>query len=176
MQNRHRSCGTARATRRDQTLGRLLDGLQNTQLLAQIAYDNGGALIQALAPGCGKTTLIETFTQLLKNNGLQNKKDYFVMSVTHVAAALADGSTIAHFRFKGQRRQNIWMIIDECSFNSAHMWNWLSKFKMVGAKFLILGDFPDSYCLFRQALMALITQRLPTQTLCTTSATGCVSN
>ena len=133
----------ARHERSDVTrpLGGWLDGLQNAQLLAQIAYDNGGALIQALAPGCGKTTLIETFTQLLKNKGLHNEKDYFIMSVTHVAAALADGSTIAHFRFKGQKRQNIWMIIGECSFNSAHMWNWLSKSKMVGTKFLILGDF-----------------------------------
>ena len=122
-------------------LGGWLDGMQNTQLLAQIAYDNNGALIQALAPGCGKTTLIETFTQLLQSKGLKDKKDYFVMSVTHVAAALADGSTIAHFRHAGRNKKNIWLVIDECSFNSAHVWTWLSKFKMMGCKFLILGNF-----------------------------------
>ena len=122
-------------------LGGWLDGMQNTQLLAQIAYDNNGALIQALAPGCGKTTIIDTFTQLLRDKGLAQGKDYFVMSVTHVAAALADGSTIAHFRHAGRNKNNIWLIIDECSFNSAHMWNWLSKFKMMGCKCLVLGDF-----------------------------------
>ena len=72
--------------------------MTNTRLLAHIVYDNGGALIQALAPGCGKTTLIETCVQLLQNKGLKHNEDYFVMSVTHVAAGLADGSTIAHLR------------------------------------------------------------------------------
>ena len=133
----------ARHERPDVTkpLGGWLDDMTNTQLLAQIAFDNGGALIQALAPGCGKTTLIETFTTLLLNKGLAQGKDYFVMSVTHVAAALADGSTVAHFRHAGRYKKNIWIVVDECSSNSAHMWNWLAKFKMMGCKFLIVGDF-----------------------------------
>lgn len=86
-------------------LGGWLDGLENTRLLAQIAYDNGGALVQALAPGCGKTRLIQTFTQLLNDNGLVANKDYFTMSVTHVAAALADGCTIARFRHAGRYKK-----------------------------------------------------------------------
>ena len=82
--------------------GGWLGDTANTQLLAQIAFDNGGALVQALTPSCGKTTLIETFVQLLQNKGLKADVDYFIMSVTHVAAALADGTTIAHFRFAGR--------------------------------------------------------------------------
>ena len=62
------------------------------------------------------------------------------MSVTHVAAALADGGSIAHFRYAGRYKKDVWLIIDECSYNSAQMWGWLSRFKMVGCKFLILGD------------------------------------
>ena len=56
-------------------MGGWLGGMATTRLLAQIAYDNGGALVQALAPGCGKITLIKTFTQVLKDNGLVAKKD-----------------------------------------------------------------------------------------------------
>ena len=33
------------------------------------------------------------------------------------------------------------MIIDECSFTSAHEWGWLARFQFVGCKFLIVGDF-----------------------------------
>ena len=121
--------------------GGWLDDMTNTQLLAHIAFDSGGALIQGLTPGCGKTTLIETFVQLLQNKGLKADVDYFIMSVTHVAVALADGTTIAHFRFAGRYKQDIWIIIDECSYNSAHQWGWLARFKMMGCKFLVLGDF-----------------------------------
>ena len=127
----------ARQDRKDVTkpCGGWLDDMTNTQLLAQIAYDNNGALIQGLTPGCGKTTLIETLVQLLQNKGLKADVNYFIMSVTHVAAALADGTTIAHFRFAGRYKKDIWIIIDECSYNSAHQWGWIARFKMMGCKF-----------------------------------------
>ena len=94
-------------------VGGWLDGLDTTRQLAELAFNNSGALVQAVAPGCGKTTLIETFTQLLKENGLDQGKGYFVMSVTHAAAALADGGTIAHFRHAGRYKKDVWLIIDE---------------------------------------------------------------
>lgn len=59
-------------------MGGWLDGIENTKLLANTAHDRGGALVQALAPGCGKTTLIKMFTQLLKDNGVVAKQ-YFVL-------------------------------------------------------------------------------------------------
>lgn len=68
-------------------MGAWLDGMEHMRWLAHIAYDNGESIVQALAPGCGKTTLINTFTQLLKDNGLVAKKDLFTMSGMHVAAA-----------------------------------------------------------------------------------------
>ena len=88
-----------------------------------------------------KTTLIETYTQLLREHGLVQDVGYFIMSVTHVAAALADGSSIANFRHSGRNKTDVWIIVDECSYNSAHMWGWLSRFKKMGCKILILGDF-----------------------------------
>lgn len=62
------------------------------------------------------------------------------MSVTRVAAALADGSTIAHVRDAGRNKHSIWIFIDECSYNSAHLWGCLGRFKMMGCRFPVLGE------------------------------------
>ena len=37
--------------------------------------------------------------------------------------------------------KDVWITVDECSYNSAHMWGWLSRFNMMGCNFLTLGDF-----------------------------------
>ena len=59
-------------------VGGWLDGMDNTRQLAELAFNNAGALVQALAPGCGKTTLIETLTQLLNEHGLVQGVGYLL--------------------------------------------------------------------------------------------------
>ena len=83
-----------------------------------MAYKNVGALVQGLAPGTGKTFFLETFVELLK----AKEEEYHIIAVTHVAAALASGGTVAHFRHACRYKKKVWIIADECSFMSAHRW------------------------------------------------------
>ena len=66
-----------------------------------------------------------------------------IVALTHVAARLARGQTLERFLLRAPVRQtnSTWIVVDECSQIPQCRWAELQRFKLIGVKFLILGDF-----------------------------------
>ena len=90
--------------------------------------------------GVGKTQgLLQTFRKLLHKSGCV----CHLVALTHVAARLARGLTIQRFlqRRSMPQTDRAWIIIDEASQVPQDKWAELQRFKLVGAEFIIIGDF-----------------------------------
>jgi len=107
--------------------------------LARLVFDNGGAMVTGPG-GMGKTQgLLKAFKQLAEVSG----QVVHTVALTHVAARLARGQTLEHLlrRTRMQKAETTWIICDEASQIPQSMWAELSRFKLLGAKFLVVGDF-----------------------------------
>ena len=65
------------------------------------------------------------------------------VALTHVAARLARGQTLEQYLYNCQayRTDTTWIIVDEASQIPQSRWADLLRLKLIGAKFLIVGDF-----------------------------------
>ena len=106
-------------------------------MFAKLIVVNNGGYISGAA-GVGKTTLIKQ----IKEQILEETPDAHIitMSVTHVAARLAQGCTISHALRKFAKVQNAWIFIDECSQVPLSMLGEISRWHLVGCKFVIVED------------------------------------
>ena len=105
--------------------------------LARLVVLNGGGLITGPA-GVGKTVLSRKVTEAI----LEAEPDAQVidMALTHVAARLAGGCTVAHALRRYAHVRNAWIKLDEFSMVPIGMLAEISRWLMVGCKFVVLGD------------------------------------
>ena len=106
---------------------------RNTKL-AQLIVANGGAVLTGAA-GVGKTMLLKEIKQAI----LEQDPDAHIvtMALRHVAARLAQGCTISHALRKFSKLQNAWIIGDECSEVPLSMLGEISRWGLVGCKFIL---------------------------------------
>ena len=104
---------------------------------ARLIVANKGAYISGAA-GVGKTTLIKQVkAQILEEDPSAH---IISMAVTHVAARLAQGCTISHALYKFAKVRNAWIFIDECSQVPLTTLGEISRWGLVGCKFIIVED------------------------------------
>lgn len=120
-------------------LGGLVTDADWFDRLARFVLDNGGA--QVVGPGgVGKTCgFLRAFRRLVESSG----EALHVVALTHVAAALARGDTIEKFLLRARFSQTstTWLAVDECSQIPQCHWAELLRLRLVGFKFVILGDW-----------------------------------
>jgi 5-methylcytosine-specific restriction endonuclease McrA len=109
--------------------------------LGTLAVANGGAMIQGPA-GVGKTLLLTQMLRIIRK--MHPKARIFCAAQTHAAARLMpEGQTLQSLVFtqKYQRMNNAWVIIDEAGLPQLQLWARVAAWKLIGAKFILLGDF-----------------------------------
>ena len=62
------------------------------------------------------------------------------MAFTHRAARIAGGKTIAHCLHRYRDLQNAWAIVDEFSQITLDLLRQISRWQLVGWKFIFVGD------------------------------------
>ena len=98
---------------------------------------NKGAYISGAA-GVGKTTLIKQIKEQIIEE--DPSAHIISMAVAHVAARLAQGCTRSHALRRFAKVRNAWIFIDECSQVPLGMLGEISRWRLVGCKFIIVED------------------------------------
>jgi hypothetical protein len=107
--------------------------------LARLLFDNGGGMVTGPG-GCGKTRgLLASFRKLAEQCGQVTR----IVALTHVAARIARGTTLERFLLQAPQHNtnSIWVIVDEASQIPQSRWAELQRLKLIGVKFLVVGDF-----------------------------------
>ena len=107
------------------------------KVLSRLVTANRGAYICGAA-GVGKTYLIKHIKQQILEE--DPHAHIISMALTHVAARLAQGCTIAHALRKFARVQDAWIVVDEASQVPLSMLGEISRWGLVGCKFIIVED------------------------------------
>ena len=111
--------------------------------IVQKMVEHGGLLLTGPA-GVGKTWLIHEILRLLKETSPDQKQ--IIAALRHCAAMLVGGKTIQHYLCKyrkngGSPKPGTYVVLDECSEIQMHTWSLLAQWKLMGVRFIILGDF-----------------------------------
>jgi hypothetical protein len=108
----------------------------------QIIANKGGRL-NAFG-GAGKTVTLRLIVKLLQEEAERTGVPVRIipMALRHAAKAqLPEGQTIAHFKHKYAKAQNMWLLVDEGGEGGAAAFAELARWKLVGCNFVICGDF-----------------------------------
>ena len=97
---------------------------------------NGGALVTGAA-GTGKSTLLRALKERLEK--------HVVCSYTHATARLVGGVTVQSLLHKTNYFQDRWVLVDECSLIPIDTLGLLARATLVGAKFVLFGDFDGQF-------------------------------
>ena len=89
-----------------------LDPMKYEDRMARKIYTNGGVLLTRAA-GTGKTCLSDKVVELIHSKSPGTR--IIRSALTHVAALLQEGQTIAHIMHKYLKETNAWFIFDEVS-------------------------------------------------------------
>jgi len=125
------------------------DGGEDPQAyFAEEIMKNGGGLLDCVG-GTGKTWLVRVLKEMLKKAAEKEgrKIKFLPMAMRHASKALLpDGDTVAHALHQYAKLQaregfEVWCIADEASENPLAMWERIARWKLVGWKFVICGDF-----------------------------------
>ena len=105
--------------------------------IAKLIVKNQGGRIVGPA-GTGKTKLIELVAAEIQR---EHPTDIIVtMAFTHRASRIAGGKTIAHCLHRYKNLQNAWAIVDEFSQITLDLLRQISRWVLVGWKFIFVGD------------------------------------
>ena len=88
------------------------DPMLYEERIARKFYNNGGGLLTGAA-GTGKTTFSDKVVELIQNKEPETR--IIRAALTHVAALLQKGQTIAHIMHKHLQETDAWFIFDEVS-------------------------------------------------------------
>ena len=105
--------------------------------LADLIIEREGCLVLGQG-GVGKSLLFS----MVKQKILARGEKFYCMAITHAAARVIDGLTIAHFLQRYLTLESAWLFIDESSMISGPIWGSLAQYKLLGCRFVIAGD-PD---------------------------------
>ena len=118
------------------------DPMPYEQRMARKFYNNGGGLLTGAA-GTGKTTLSDKVVELIQENAPGTR--IVRAALTHVAALLQKGQTIAHIMYKHLKETNAWFIFDEVSMIPSQLMGHIARWSMMGNKILLIGDFKGQF-------------------------------
>ena len=118
------------------------DPMPYEQRIARKFYNNGGGLLTGAA-GTGKTTLSDKIVELIQESSPGTR--IVRAALTHVAALLQKGQTIAHIMHKHLKETNAWFIFDEVSMIPSQLMGHIARWKMMGNKILLIGDFRGQF-------------------------------
>ena len=118
------------------------DPMPYEQRMARKIYNNGGAMLTGAA-GTGKTTLSDKVVELIQSKSPETR--IIRAALTHVAALLQKGQTIAHIMYKYLKETNAWFIFDEVSMIPSQLMGHIARWKMMGNKILLIGDYKGQF-------------------------------
>ena len=118
------------------------DPMPYEQRMARKFHNNGGGLLTGAA-GTGKTTLSDKVVQLIQESAPGTR--IVRAALTHVAALLQKGQTIAHIMHKHLKETDAWFIFDEVSMIPSQLMGHIARWKMMGNKILLIGDFKGQF-------------------------------
>ena len=102
-----------------------------------------GETLLSRAGGTGKTTLSDKVVELIQEN--EPRSRIIRAALTHVAALLQKGQTIAHIMYKHLSETDAWFIFDEVSMIPSQLMGHIARWKMMGNKRLRIGDFKGQF-------------------------------
>ena len=97
------------------------------------------------AAGTSKITLSDKVVELIQENAPGTR--IVRAALTHVAALLQKGQTIAHIMHKHLKETDAWFIFDEVSMIPSQLMGHIARWKMMGNKILLIGDFKGQFLL-----------------------------
>ena len=112
---------------------------------AALVVANGGGVVQGAA-GVGKTEFLKRVLALIKRDWPDDP--IYTCAEMHVAARLLpDGQTISHLihRRRYNKMHKSWIIVDEASQVHLHFWARMAPWKLLGARFIVVGDFKGQF-------------------------------
>ena len=129
--------------------------LRNQDLFEMI-FAKKGCMIQGI-PGVGKTYFLREFIQWLTTKTLtpdssnssssssaawrKPQQKVYVTAYQHSSALIVGGTTLLHFLHSVGRKQDRWLIVDECSQVPLCCWGQVSALKEVGWNIVVAGDW-----------------------------------
>ena len=116
------------------------DSLEWADKVARVLIKIEGGLVTG-PPGVGKSFLIRRLQALLKARGHK----FETCAYTHAAARLVGGKTVAHLLHYDKKLHDAWVIIDEVSLLPIDTLGQIARWQMVGAKFVLFGDFEGQF-------------------------------
>ena len=118
------------------------DPMPYEQRMARKIYNNGGVLLTGAA-GTGKTTLSDMVVETIHK---ETPGAWIIRAaLTHVAALLQKGQTIAHIMHKHLKGTDAWFIFDEVSMIPSQLMGHIARWKMMGNKIVLIGDFKGQF-------------------------------
>ena len=114
----------------------------NSEQQKAITYPAKPLLILAGA-GTGKTTLSDKVVELIQEKAPETR--IVRAALTHVAALLQKGQTIAHIMYKHLKETDAWFVFDEVSMPPSQLMGHIARWKMMGNKILLIGDFKGQF-------------------------------
>ena len=118
------------------------DPMHYEERIARKFYNNGGGLLTGAA-GTGKTTFSDKVVELIQNKEPETR--IIRAALTHIAALLQKGQTIAHIMHKHLKETDAWFIFDEVSMIPSQLMGHIARWKMMGNKILLIGDFKGQF-------------------------------
>merc|ERR1712214_232234 len=110
--------------------------------MARKIYNNKGGLLTG-ATGTGKTFLSDMIVDIIAEKEPAAK--IIRAALTHVAAVLQKGQTIAHILHKYLRRTDAWFIFDEISMIPSQLMGHIARWKLMGNKIILIGDYKGQF-------------------------------
>jgi hypothetical protein len=110
---------------------------------AQKIFENEGGMLLGKA-GTGKTWTVNRLRDMIEADAKKRGGNARILScaLRHAAKALLrNGHTISHLLHKYKDAREFWLIIDEASEPPMCMWSDIARWKLVGVKFVVCGDF-----------------------------------
>ena len=118
------------------------DPMPYEQRIARQFYNNKCGLLTGAA-GTGKTYMSDMIVERITEK--EPQAQIIRAALTHVAALLQKGQTIAHIIHKYLRETDAWFIFDEVSMIPSQLMGHIARWKLMGNKIILIGDFKGQF-------------------------------
>ena len=120
------------------------------------------------APSVGKSQIIKK----LQAHPTTLGESHVTCAYTHAASRLIGGSTVARLLHFDKRLHDAWILIDEVSLLPIDTLGQISRWKMIGAKIVLFGDFDGQFEAFKDRWSNLSYASVPNSELIRSMCNG----